>query len=179
MGLNRQKCLVFCFLVISSQCVCVTLYVQNPGWRMPSHLSLSSSFFRSFMSRWTTFKTCSASSSVRPDRSSLRPISSVLATMSFCCWSMRGGGEALALLLWGQRLGQPCRKKEEKHIKMWEKNGSKFEKSAFVTCEQSLRCLFLARAAENWKKVRSAKMHFDNLIYNFIWTCETCEPVEL
>lgn len=39
-----------------------------------SHLSLSSSFFRSFMSRWTTFRTCSASSSVRPDRSSFRPI---------------------------------------------------------------------------------------------------------
>lgn len=47
---------------------------------MSSHLSLSSSFFLSFMSRWTTFRTCSASSSVSPDRSSLRPMVSGLAT---------------------------------------------------------------------------------------------------
>lgn len=78
---------------------------------IPSHLSLSSSFFRSFMSRWTTFKTCSASSSVRPDRSSFRPIVPGLATLSY--WSKRGGrGEARALLLWGPRLGQPWGKTE-------------------------------------------------------------------
>lgn len=70
------------------------------GGRSPSHLSLSSSFFRSFMSRCTTFRTCSASSSVRADRSSLRPIAPGLATLE-------GWVEEGSLLIWGPGLGQP------------------------------------------------------------------------
>lgn len=80
-----------------------------------SHLSLSSSFFRSFMSRCTTFRTCSASSSVRADRSSLRPIAPGFATLG--CWCggvlgrmgtrVQGPGGARPLLIWGPGLGQP------------------------------------------------------------------------
>lgn len=56
-----------------------------------AHLSLSSSFFRSFMSRWTTFRTCSASSSVRPDRSSFRPMVPCFAVLPVQGGSTRGG----------------------------------------------------------------------------------------
>lgn len=93
---------------LQTPCVCLPQMCKytrkSVGGGIPSHLSLSSSFFRSFISRWTTFKTCSASSSVRPDRSSFRPIFPG-------CWS-KGGGQGEALLLWGPRLGQPWGKTE-------------------------------------------------------------------
>lgn len=44
---------------------------------MYCYLSLSSSFLRSCMSLCTTLSTCSASSLLRPDRSSLRPITAL------------------------------------------------------------------------------------------------------
>lgn len=81
---------------------------KRVGRGTQSHLNLSSSFFRSFMSRWTTFKTCSASSSVRPDRSSFRPIVPSLTTLG----RSEMGRQGEALLLWGPRLRQPCRKTE-------------------------------------------------------------------
>lgn len=113
---TMQEVYIYCsYGWMPSLQICLMCKNTRNGARIASHLSLSSSFFRSFMSRWTTFKMCSASSSVRPDRSIFRPIVPGLATLSCCCWSKKWRkGEAEALLLWGPRLGRPWGQRQKK-----------------------------------------------------------------